>query len=172
MLQQYMWGMWSQQLQPADAAGILQIVPHLLVALSSPHRALRASALATVQTLADSAALSQQASDGSNGAADGSMAAHQLLASLAGAEAAVSADPNAAMQLLADTLAAAPVPGALGTPSDSGSKRTPARRGGTRRAPPPPAAHDAAVGWVIIHHAVRRGPQQDHAAPRLAPCLL
>jgi hypothetical protein len=172
VLQQYIRGMWSQQLQPADAAGILQIVPHLLVALSSPHRALRASALATVQTLADSAALSQQATGGSSGAADGSMAAHQLgllLASLADAEAAVSADPNAAVQLLADTLAAAPVPGALNTPSDSGSKRTPARRGGARRAPPPPAAHDAAVGWVIIHHAVRRGPAQDHAAPRLPP---
>lgn len=169
MLQQHMRGMWCQQLPPPDAAGILQIVPHLLVALSSPHRPLRASALATVQTMANSAALSQQATDGSNSAADGGMAALQLgalLASLASAEAAIMADPDAAVQLLADTLAAAPTPGAAGTASGSGSQRTAARRGSARKAPPP-AAHDPAVGWADIHHAEGRRSLQNNAWPRL-----
>jgi hypothetical protein len=169
VLQQHMRGMWCQQLPPPDAAGILQIVPHLLVALSSPHSPLRASALAAVQTMADSAALSQQATDGSNSAADGGLAAHQLgalLASLASAGAAIMADPDAAVQLLADTLAAAPMPGAPSTASDSGSQRTTARRGSARKAPPP-AAHVPAVGWATIYHAAGRRLLQNSPCPWL-----
>lgn len=143
--------------QPGAAASLLQILPNLLVALSSPHRDVRSAALKAIGTMADSSAMSDADLNGSNGAADSGMSPQHLgalLAALAGAEAAVAADPDAAVQLLTDTLAAAPISDAKGLASEPA--RTPARRGRARRAQLV-ASDDATVGCNPGNHSVLAG---------------
>lgn len=136
--------------QPADAAAALApVLPHLLVALSSPHAAVRSAALAAAQAAADAWGASPEKaeddgdSDAEAGAAMSAQHLGALLAAIAAARDAVMAG-DSAVQLVADTLAAAPevtTVAAVGSYSGSGQlAKTPARRGRPRKAAPAAAA--------------------------------
>lgn len=162
LLREYM--PWIDQQLPASADAFVSILPHLLAALSSWTLAVRAAALGAVEAIAAAAAPAAAAANGiDSSAADGGMSRQHLLALLtavAGARDAVMADPEAVVQLLADTLAAAPEADADGMMSDSGSQqqaKTPARRGRPRKAAPAAAEH-AAVGCVCsVHGCIGHG---------------